>query len=52
MQTVFEHLGDALVILFTLDEIFTTPTIFREHWNDYKRYTPFTPVLFVVVECC
>ena len=37
MQAVFEHLGDALVILFTLDEIFDSLTIFREHWNDYKR---------------
>lgn len=37
MQAVFEHLGDALAILLTLDEIFDSLVIFREHWNDYKR---------------
>jgi WASH complex subunit 7 len=37
LEPVFEHLGDALRILVTLDSIFADLSVFRAHWNDYKR---------------
>ncbi len=38
LQTVFEHVCSALGILITLDHIFKTQTVFKEHWEQYKRY--------------
>lgn len=40
IQTVFEHIADALGILITLDKIFAEGRTLREHWNQYKRYRP------------
>ena len=37
LQTVFEHIGDALGILITLDHIFAQGGTLREHWEQYKR---------------
>jgi len=34
---VFEHIGDALAILITLDHIFMNSPMLKEHWNQYKR---------------
>ncbi|KAK1789807.1 hypothetical protein P4O66_015690 [Electrophorus voltai] len=36
-QTVYEHLGELLVVLITLDEIMENHATFRDHWKMYKR---------------
>ncbi|TRY86275.1 hypothetical protein DNTS_009307 [Danionella cerebrum] len=36
-QTVYEHLGDLLVVLITLDEIMANHSTLKEHWKMYKR---------------
>ena len=36
-QVVFEHIGDLLVILITLDEIIHQQQTLKEHWILYKR---------------
>lgn len=36
-QTVYEHLGELLVVLITLDEIMENHTMLKEHWRMYKR---------------
>ncbi|XP_053377942.1 WASH complex subunit 4-like isoform X3 [Mercenaria mercenaria] len=36
-QTVFEHLGDILGVLITLDELIQTHTTLLDHWTLYKR---------------
>ncbi|KAG5273076.1 hypothetical protein AALO_G00147380 [Alosa alosa] len=36
-QTVYEHLGELLVILITLDEIMENHTTLKDHWKMYKR---------------
>ncbi|KAJ8302048.1 hypothetical protein KUTeg_021035 [Tegillarca granosa] len=35
--TVFEHLGDLLGVLITLDEMIDNHSTLREHWTLYKR---------------
>jgi WASH complex subunit 7 len=37
LQDVFEHLGDLLVILLTLDEVLGKHSTLRDHWIIYKR---------------
>ncbi|KAI7811908.1 WASH complex subunit 4 [Triplophysa rosa] len=36
-QTVYEHLGELLAVLITLDEIMENHTTLKEHWKMYKR---------------
>lgn len=36
-QTVYEHLGELLVVLLTLDEIMENHGTLKEHWKMYKR---------------
>lgn len=36
-QVVFEHLGDLLTVLITLDHIIEHHSTFMEHWTLYKR---------------
>uniref|UniRef100_A0A3B3TAL3 WASH complex subunit 4 n=1 Tax=Paramormyrops kingsleyae TaxID=1676925 RepID=A0A3B3TAL3_9TELE len=36
-QTVYEHLGELLVVLLTLDEILENHGTLKEHWKMYKR---------------
>ncbi|XP_019624304.1 PREDICTED: WASH complex subunit SWIP-like [Branchiostoma belcheri] len=36
-QPVYEHLGDLLTVLTTLDSIVETHTILTDHWTLYKR---------------
>uniref|UniRef100_A0A8B9HRW6 WASH complex subunit 4 n=1 Tax=Astyanax mexicanus TaxID=7994 RepID=A0A8B9HRW6_ASTMX len=36
-QTVYEHLGELLVVLITLDEIMENHATLRDHWKMYKR---------------
>ncbi|XP_076340851.1 strumpellin and WASH-interacting protein isoform X2 [Tachypleus tridentatus] len=36
-QKVYEHLGELLTTLITLDEIVQSQATFREHWTLYKR---------------
>nr|XP_055047573.1 WASH complex subunit 4 [Misgurnus anguillicaudatus] len=36
-QTVYEHLGELLVILITLDEIMENHATLKDHWKMYKR---------------
>ncbi|XP_062316984.1 WASH complex subunit 4 isoform X1 [Osmerus eperlanus] len=36
-QTVYEHLGELLVVLLTLDEIMENHTTLKDHWKMYKR---------------
>ncbi len=36
-QSVFEHLGDLLAVLITLEKILDNSVIFKEHWKQYKR---------------
>eukprot|EP00111_Clytia_hemisphaerica_P017411 TCONS_00051483-protein len=35
--TLFEHLGDLLATLITLDEIINNNMLLKEHWKKYKR---------------
>lgn len=37
-QTVFEHLGELLTVLITLDEIMNECSGIHENWKRYKRY--------------
>ena len=37
LQDVFEHLGDILVMLLTLDEVFTNHSTLHDHWIIYRR---------------
>lgn len=37
LQIVFEHLGDLLTILITLDEIINNQSTLKDHWILYKR---------------
>ncbi|XP_014677471.1 PREDICTED: WASH complex subunit 7-like [Priapulus caudatus] len=37
LQIVFEHLGELLTVLLTLDEIIDNQGALREHWTLYKR---------------
>ncbi|CAI9722200.1 Hypothetical predicted protein [Octopus vulgaris] len=36
-QIVFEHLGDLLTVLITLDKIIENQALLKEHWTLYKR---------------
>ncbi|CAM9441528.1 WASH complex subunit 4 isoform X1 [Lampetra fluviatilis] len=36
-QTVYEHLGDLLMVLVTLDEIIENQSTLKDHWTMYKR---------------
>uniref|UniRef100_A0A3P8WCL7 WASH complex subunit 4 n=1 Tax=Cynoglossus semilaevis TaxID=244447 RepID=A0A3P8WCL7_CYNSE len=36
-QTVYEHLGELLVVLLTLDQILENHGILKDHWKMYKR---------------
>lgn len=36
-QTVYEHLGELLVVLLTIDEIMENHGTLKEHWKMYKR---------------
>ncbi|XP_063053067.1 WASH complex subunit 4 [Engraulis encrasicolus] len=36
-QTVYEHLGELLVVLITLDEIMENHMTLKDHWKMYKR---------------
>ncbi|XP_066561354.1 WASH complex subunit 4 [Amia ocellicauda] len=36
-QVVYEHLGELLVVLLTLDEIIGNHATLKEHWKMYKR---------------
>ena len=49
LQTVFEHIGDALGILITLDHIFAQSGTLREHWKQYKRCSSCYSFIVVVV---
>eukprot|EP00794_Sanderia_malayensis_P006146 gene6146-6852_t len=35
--SVFEHLGDLLAVLITLEKILANSVIFKDHWKQYKR---------------
>lgn len=37
LQIVYEHLGELLVVLLTLDEIMENHGTLKEHWKMYKR---------------
>ncbi|KAK2158033.1 hypothetical protein LSH36_178g02040 [Paralvinella palmiformis] len=37
LQSVFEHLGELLSVLITLDEIIVNHVTLKEHWTMYKR---------------
>ena len=37
LQVVFEHLGDLLGVLITLDEVIQSHTSLLDHWTLYKR---------------
>ncbi|KAF3854570.1 hypothetical protein F7725_022625 [Dissostichus mawsoni] len=37
LQTVYEHLGELLVVLLTLDEIMENHGTLKDHWKMYKR---------------
>ncbi|GFG31853.1 hypothetical protein Cfor_02661 [Coptotermes formosanus] len=37
LQDVFEHLGDILVMLLTLDEVFANHSTLHDHWIIYRR---------------
>ncbi|ELU08313.1 hypothetical protein CAPTEDRAFT_221991 [Capitella teleta] len=36
-QSVYEHLGEILTVLITLDEIIDNQNMLKEHWTLYKR---------------
>ena len=38
LQVVFEHLGDLLTVLITLDKIIETHAVLKDHWTLYKRW--------------
>jgi WASH complex subunit 7 len=37
LQDVFEHLGDILVMLLTLDEVFANHSTLHDHWIIFRR---------------
>ncbi|KAH0616974.1 hypothetical protein JD844_028502, partial [Phrynosoma platyrhinos] len=37
-QTMYEHLGELLTVLLTLDEIINNHAMLKDHWTMYKRY--------------
>lgn len=37
LQDVFEHLGDILVMLLTLDDVLGNHSTLHDHWIIYKR---------------
>lgn len=37
-QAMYEHLGELLTVLLTLDEIINNHAILKDHWTMYKRY--------------
>ncbi|KAF3814503.1 hypothetical protein GH733_017661 [Mirounga leonina] len=37
LQTMYEHLGELLTVLLTLDEIIDNHVTLKEHWTMYKR---------------
>ena len=37
-ETVFEHIGDLLRVLTTLDSIIQQQTHLKDDWNIYKRF--------------
>ena len=37
LQDVFEHLGNILVMLLTLDEVFANHSTLHDHWIIYRR---------------
>lgn len=37
LQIVYEHLGELLVVLLTLDEIMENHGTLKDHWKMYKR---------------
>lgn len=39
LQIVYEHLGELLVVLLTLDEIMENHGTLKDHWKMYKRST-------------
>lgn len=41
-QTVYEHLGELLVVLLTIDEIMEHHGTLKEHWKMYKRSVTLT----------
>ena len=45
LQSVYEHLGDLLTVLITLDEIIVTQASLKEHWTLYKRCV--LPMIYV-----
>lgn len=36
-QAMYEHLGELLTVLITLDEIIDNHATLKEHWTMYKR---------------
>ena len=38
LQIVYEHLGELLVVLLTLDEIMENHGTLKDHWKMYKRW--------------
>lgn len=36
-QAMYEHLGELLTVLLTLDEIIDNHTMLKDHWTMYKR---------------
>lgn len=36
-QPIYEHLGNILTVLITLDEIIDNQAMLKEHWTLYKR---------------
>lgn len=37
LKVVYEHLGELLVVLLTLDEIMENHATLKDHWKMYKR---------------
>lgn len=37
LKVVYEHLGELLVVLLTLDEIMENHATMKDHWKMYKR---------------
>lgn len=35
---MYEHLGELLTVLLTLDEIVDNHVTLKDHWTMYKRY--------------
>ena len=37
LQTMYEHLGELLTVLLTLDEIIDNHITLKDHWTMFKR---------------